>query len=97
MMPVWGRDMELSCCREILVLSRCLNFGDAAEQLYITQSALSKHVAAAEKELGFRIFDRSTTKVELTEAGEVFVENLHDVLESYDRAVEAVCNIHDLA
>ena len=59
--------MDISYCNELVVLADCLSFSQAADRLFITQSTLSKHVATAEKEAGFRIFDRDTTKVELTE------------------------------
>lgn len=81
--------MDLSRCHELVVLADCLNFSEAAERLYLTQPTLSKHVAAAERELGLRIFERSTSKVELTEAGRVFIDGLGDALDRYDRAVYA--------
>ena len=80
--------MELSHCEEILVLAEQLSFSKAANRLFITQSALSKHVAAAEREVGFRIFERSTSKVELTESGRAFVEGLHSTVSAYEVALE---------
>ena len=79
--------MELSCCRELIVLADRLNFSDAAAQLYITQSALSKHVAAAEREVGFKLFERTTTRVALTEAGRAYIDGLHAVVDAYDDAL----------
>lgn len=79
--------MNLEYCKELIVLADFLNFGKAADKLYITQSTLSKHVAAAEKEAGFRIFDRSTSHVVLTEGGKVFIERLKEMVATYDLGV----------
>ena len=79
--------MNLDYCKELIVLADLLSFRKAAEQLFITQSTLSKHVAAVEKEAGFRIFDRSTSHVALTEGGKVYIEYLREVIIKYDMAV----------
>ena len=44
-------------------------------------------MATAEKEAGFRIFDRDTTKVELTESGRAYIERLREVAKKYEQAV----------
>ena len=79
--------MDISYCNELVVLADCLSFSQAADRLFITQSTLSKHVATAEKEAGFRIFDRDTTKVELTESGRAYIERLREVAKKYEQAV----------
>lgn len=76
--------MDISYCEELVTLAECLNFRKAAARLFITQSTLSKHVTTVEREVGFRIFERSTQKVSLTESGAVFVEGLKDVVNSYE-------------
>ena len=48
------------------------SFSLAAEELYISQSSLSKQIIALEKELGVKLFDRSKRKIALTEAGKMF-------------------------
>jgi len=48
------------------------SFSLAAEELYISQSSLSKQIIALEKELGVKLFDRSKRKIALTEAGNMF-------------------------
>ena len=49
------------------------SFSAAAEELYISQSSLSKVIIALEKELGVSLFDRSKRKVTLTEGGQAFL------------------------
>ena len=52
------------------------SFTKAANILYISQPSLSAAIAAKEKELGFRIFDRSTKPISLTREGEIYIEML---------------------
>lgn len=59
-------DHQLLC---FLTVSRTLNFTSAARELYCTQPALSYQIRSLEQELDLRLFTRSTTRVELTEAG----------------------------
>ncbi len=54
----------------------------AAKKLFISQPALSTMLAKQEKKLGFKIFDRSTSPLSLTEKGRIYIEHLHDVVES---------------
>lgn len=61
--------MQFQTMREFLVLADTLNFLSAADQLYISQATLSKHIREMEKELDAPLFKRSTRKVELTELG----------------------------
>ena len=63
-------DHQLLC---FLTVSRTLNFTTAARELYCTQPALSYQIRSLEKELDLALFERSTTRVALTEAGRAFV------------------------
>lgn len=70
--------------REFLVLAEHLNYSAAAENLFITQSALSRHISSLENELGSRLFERDTQSVSLTAAGEVFKKRISSLVEDYD-------------
>lgn len=59
---------------DFLALAKYKKFSLAAESIYISQSALSKHIKAIENELGIVLFIRSNTKAELTEAGNLYLE-----------------------
>ena len=48
------------------------SFTEAAEQCFISQSAISQQIKALEKELGVRLFERSKRQFSLTAAGEYF-------------------------
>lgn len=65
--------MELDYLREFVALAGTCQFQATADALYISQSSLSKHIKAIEKELGHDLLSRSTRRVELTEFGRAFL------------------------
>ncbi|SBT44887.1 DNA-binding transcriptional regulator, LysR family [Micromonospora auratinigra] len=62
----------------------------AADELGVTQQAVSKRVAALERELGVRLFTRTTRGVELTLDGQAFLPHARGIVAAVDRAVGAV-------
>ena len=64
--------LKIKYLEEFVVLANCLNFSQTAQQLYMTQPVLSRHISALEQELGVKLFRRTTQSVALTQAGEVF-------------------------
>ena len=72
-------DHQLLC---FLTVSRTLNFTTAARELYCTQPALSYQIRSLEKELDLALFERSTTRVALTEAGRAFVPQAEAIYRS---------------
>jgi DNA-binding transcriptional LysR family regulator len=80
-------DAQLNC---FLAVCRTLNFSRAAEQLFITQPALSYQIRSLEKELGVALFERSTTHVRLTDAGSAFAGPAQKLHQQYFAALDAV-------
>ena len=64
------------------------NFTKAAEQFYISQTAITQQIRLLEETLGCALFDRSTRPVSLTGAGETFLGEAREILERMNRAVE---------
>ena len=64
------------------------NFTKAAEQFYISQTAITQQIRLLEETLGCALFDRSTRPVSLTGAGETFLGEAKEILERMNRAVE---------
>ena len=58
------------------------SFSKAAKTLFVSQPSLSSAVASKERELGFRIFDRSTKPISLTAEGAVYIEMLEEIIQS---------------
>lgn len=63
-----------------LALSETLNFSQVAEQLGISQPALSKQIQHIEKDLGVKLFDRNRSPLTLTPAGEYFVRSAREMV-----------------
>ena len=62
--------METMILEELIVIARLGSFSRAAEELNISQSALSKHILALERELGLQLLVRTSRQVQLSEAGQ---------------------------
>lgn len=73
--------------RQFIAVAEELHFSRAAAKLFVAQQALSRQIRELEEELGTRLFLRSTRKVELTPAGEAFLEGARSVVEALDRTV----------
>jgi DNA-binding transcriptional LysR family regulator len=61
-------------------VARSLSFSQAARALHLTQPAVSQQVAALERDLGVRLFDRSSRRVALTRAGAALLDRSNDLL-----------------
>ena len=90
-----GEDMNARQMQYAVELAKDRNVSQTAERLGITQPALSKHILTLEKELGVKLFDRSTSPMRLTAAGEHFVREAQELLYREDqlhRSLEAYKN-----
>ncbi|MBQ0868685.1 MULTISPECIES: LysR family transcriptional regulator [Streptomyces] len=82
--------MELQQLRYVVAVAETGGFTRAAERCHVVQSALSHQLAKLEKELGARLFDRTSRRVALTPAGEVFLPAARQSLEAAERAAAEV-------
>ncbi|MFJ9388972.1 LysR family transcriptional regulator [Nocardioides sp. NPDC101246] len=69
------------------------SFSAAARALGLTQSAVSQHIAALEREAGLPLVDRGTRPVELTEAGAVLVRHGRAIMAQLEGAEQALAAI----
>ncbi|BBH68981.1 LysR family transcriptional regulator [Actinoplanes sp. OR16] len=78
--------MELRQLSYVEAVARYGGFTRAAERLHVAQSAVSAQIRALEAELGLALFARTTRRVALTPAGELFVARARRVLAELDGA-----------
>lgn len=82
-----GVPMNLIQMKYFITAARCLSFTKAAQQLYITQPALSRQILSMEKELNLQLFIRTGGHVRLTPAGKILCEKFQKIYEDYQKAV----------
>ena len=73
-----------------ILLGRIRNFSQVAEELKITQPALSKQILALEQELGVKLFDRSTSPLTVTAAGAHFLQEAQELLYREDQLLRSM-------
>ncbi|MBO9353509.1 LysR family transcriptional regulator [Bordetella petrii] len=81
--------MELRHLLSFIVVAEEQSFTRAAHRLHIAQPPLSQRIRELEAELGARLFERSTRKVALTSAGQVFLDHVRTLPSQIDVAVQA--------
>lgn len=88
-------NLTLRQLRAFVAVADAGSFTEASRQLHLTQSALSVLVREMERELGVRLFDRSTRRVSLTEAGAELQPAVRRMLADLAGAVANVSGLRD--
>lgn len=82
--------MEITQMRYFRTIAQCESFSEAAQQLHVTQPALSKSIAKLETELETPLFQRKGNRISLTPAGRIFFTYCGTVLDTVESGVNAV-------
>jgi DNA-binding transcriptional LysR family regulator len=85
--------MELRHLRYFLALAEELSFTRAAERLHVSQPPLSLQIRQLEREVGARLFARTSRHVELTPAGEAFLIDARAILERVEASISRAAAI----
>ena len=82
--------MDIELLKTFLEVEKTRHFGRAAENLYLTQAAVSSRIRQLENVLGVNLFNRHRNNINLTSAGERFKPYAESIATSWSRAVQEV-------
>lgn len=82
--------MTIKSLEYFLVVVKHLNISRAAQELYISQPALSKQIRILEEELQVSLFERNNHSMTLTHAGEVLVSEANELFLKHSQLIERV-------
>lgn len=85
--------MEIRQLQYALQIAEERNFSRAAEKLHIAQPSLSQQLSKLEKEIGVLLFQRTTNSVDMTYAGEIFVDRAQKILDSLEQLKKEMADI----
>ena len=85
--------MDISALQAFLAVAESGSFSRAAERIYLTQPAISKRIAALEREIDARLFDRIGRGIHLTPAGEALLTRARNVLKELDDVKRGITNL----
>ncbi|GAB3257543.1 LysR family transcriptional regulator [Chitinimonas naiadis] len=88
-------NITLQQLKAFLTVARYRHFSRAAEALALTQPAVSRSVRQLEDELGFKLLDRTTREVVLTEAGTRVAASVGHALEALEQALFDSLNLNE--
>lgn len=86
-------NFDLPDLRALVAVAKLGSFGAAAEELHISQPALSRRIEKLELALGVRLFHRTTRKVDMTTVGREFSYRANDVLNSLEQSLMGIKDV----
>lgn len=79
--------MTISQIKYFVTVAKCLSFTKAAEQLFISQPALSRHIRNMEEEWNLQLFVRTSNGIRLTPAGSSMYIGMSELYRNYNELV----------
>jgi LysR family glycine cleavage system transcriptional activator len=90
--PLANRLPPLKALRAFEASARQLSFTRAAEELFVTQAAISHQIKSLEEHLGIKLFMRKNRALLLTEEGQSYYLDIKDIFTSINDATERLLN-----
>lgn len=87
--------MDFKQIEAFINVAKFKSFSKAANSTFLSQPAISSHIASLEKELNVQLFDRTSKKVILTPAGDSFLKYALDILNTRDKAIYNLTNFNE--
>lgn len=85
--------MDIELLQAFKFVAEHQSFSSAAEQLHLTQSAISKRIALLEQELNQTLFDRVGRNIRLTEAGQTLLPRARIILQEIENTKQAIMDL----
>ena len=85
-----SRPLSLNNLRAFEAVARRLSFSEAADELFVTQSAISRQIKGLEEEIGAALFVRGTRHVEMTQSGQMLLRSVEAGLQKIDASVRQI-------
>jgi DNA-binding transcriptional LysR family regulator len=82
--------LDVDALKTFLEVNRTRHFGQAAENLYLSQSAVSARIRMLEEEVGVPLFTRQRNNIQLTAAGERLLHYAESILTTWNRAKQQI-------
>lgn len=79
--------MDFKELETFIAIAKVRSFSKAAKNVFLTQPALSNHIAKLEKELGITLFERNNKRTDLTPAGQQFYISALEILNMRENAL----------
>lgn len=89
--------MELDYLKEFIAAAQVCNMFETSEQMFISQSTLSRHIKRLEESLGVDLFDRTPKSIQINRNGQIFLEyakKMLDIEQEARRALELEQETH---
>ncbi|MEM0912528.1 MAG: LysR family transcriptional regulator [Pseudomonadota bacterium] len=80
--------MNIETLKLFVDVAQRLSFAAVADDMDINPSSVSRAISSLEQQLNLRLFNRTTRKMTLTEAGEAYLKRIRHVVEEYEQATE---------
>lgn len=88
--------MEIRQLNYFIRAAELLHFTEAAAACFVTQSTLSQQIKQLEEELGMLLFDRIGKQVQLTEAGQLFLQHARKIILDIKKSKQAVSELANM-
>jgi DNA-binding transcriptional LysR family regulator len=88
--------MDIKEFEYVLAIAEAGSLSLASEKLFLSQPSLSKFLKKLEKSLGTTLFMRTSTGIQLTNSGKIYVDNVEKLLQEYRRAQNKINDIENL-
>lgn len=88
--------MDIRQLQYLVEVARLRSFTKAAESLFITQPTISKTIRTMEDELGVQLIERLGKRIELTDAGNIIVDQAQNILKSFQNLSAELDDLRNL-